>query len=249
MIFVFLLPPPPMNLVLDSGNTLTKIGLFSHGKLIETEVLKFNEKMLIKKILSHNPERVILSSVGNNLNIVYKQLKKKIPTLIMGYSLKLPFKNLYQSQKTLGNDRLALSAGAMTFYPRQNCLVISAGTCITYNFITSDTKYLGGAISPGMQMRFESLHSGTSRLPFVKKVKTPALIGKTTTESIQSGVIHGICEEITGIAKQYSATYPKLWVILCGGDAEYLQSLVKIPVILHPHLVLYGLNRILEENN
>ncbi|OFY67258.1 MAG: hypothetical protein A3H98_02040 [Bacteroidetes bacterium RIFCSPLOWO2_02_FULL_36_8] len=235
-----------MNLALDSGNSLTKIGLFKNDKLIKTSALKFNEKLLIRKILSLNPGHIILSSVGNDLNGIYKQLKKTIPTFVLRSSSKFPFKNLYKSPKTLGNDRLALAAGAVTLYPHQNCLVISAGTCITYNFINSDTEFIGGAISPGIKMRLDVLHSQTALLPLIKKLTIPPLVGKTTKESIQGGALYGICQEIGGIAKLYRTAYSDLKVILCGGDAEFLKTFIDVPLRVHPHLGMHGLNKILE---
>jgi type III pantothenate kinase len=126
--------------------------------------------------------------------------------------------------------------------------VIDAGTCITYDFLDSDGIYHGGAISPGLRMRFQAVHTFTSRLPLVDTPAEALLIGDTTEKSIQSGVVNGIVAEAKGIIQQYERQFEGLTVILCGGDGGFFENKLKGSIFAVPELVLSGLNSILNYN-
>ncbi len=129
--------------------------------------------------------------------------------------------------------------------PEPTLLVIDAGTCITYEFLDDKQNYHGGAISPGVAMRFESMHTFTAKLPLVKPLGDVPLIGNTTETCLQSGVIHGITAEIEGVIQRYLYLYPDMKIILCGGDAHFFENKVNHSIFAAPDLVLMGLNRIL----
>lgn len=157
---------------------------------------------------------------------------------------------MYESPDTLGMDRLAAVCGAKTLFPNENCLVVDFGTCITYDFIDSKRNYLGGAITPGMQMRFMSMNSYTESLPLIKEVSVDvATIGKTTEESMVAGVMLGIVGEVEKFSALYGEEYENLKVIFCGGDTNRFETITKDPIFAAPNLVLVGLNSILTYNN
>ena len=127
-------------------------------------------------------------------------------------------------------------------------LVIDAGTCITYDLINSKKEYLGGSISPGIQMRYNALHQFTSQLPLLESVDTAMLTGVNTEESIHSGIINGVFVEIDGIIQRYTNQYPDIKVIVTGGNAKFFDKGLKNTIFAKPNLLMEGLNKILDYN-
>jgi type III pantothenate kinase len=171
------------------------------------------------------------------------------PFLFFDHGIRLPIHNKYSTPHTLGLDRLAAVMGARAWGNHGPALAIDLGTCITYDVINAADEYLGGAISPGVSMRFEAMHRQTARLPLATLTKfPPPFIGEDTVSCLQSGVFFGVREELKGMIKAYAHIYPDLKVFICGGDAEYFESLTKDHIFVIPNLVLYGLERILTYN-
>lgn len=232
-----------MHLVIDIGNTFIKIGLFEKDKLhihASFSHQDFEHEMLhLKK--NYNINQVILSSVGK----LTEEQKQKVFSLfdchVLTQQSQLPFINKYQTPHTLGVDRIALAASAVGRFPNTNVLVIDSGTCITYDFVNESNEYLGGAIAPGIQSRYKSLHDYTANLPLLEKEIPENYIGNNTNSSIHSGVVNGIAREIDGIINQYSDDYEKLTVVLTGGDAEFLAKQLKNSIFVRPFFLLEGL--------
>lgn len=172
--------------------------------------------------------------------------RKFIP---LSFQTPLPFKILYQTPVSLGKDRIAAVAGAYSLYPDRNILVIDAGTCITYDILTADGKYPGGAISPGIQMRFKAMHTFTGKLPLIEPDDFYGLIGQTTHESMRSGVFNGVIAEITETIRLYKEKFDNLLVMMTGGDYQFLHNKLKISIFAAPDLVLLGLNEIFDYND
>jgi type III pantothenate kinase len=236
-----------MNLVVDYGNSAAKVGIFDHQNL--TEKHSFQTADALQKFLSNQQvDHVIISSVKTNPEVVASWIKNPGMKLILDQHLSLPIKNLYKTPATLGVDRIAAICGARELFPLQACLTIDAGTCITFDFLDKDGNYHGGAISPGLQMRFQAVHTFTARLPLVSPVDQIKLIGDNTETCIQSGVINGLVAEIDGIINEYQLKFEGLRVILCGGDALFFENKVKASIFASPELVLVGLNSILIYN-
>lgn len=240
-----------MNLVVDIGNTLVKAAVFKSNQMIET--LSFEEshakKELSNLLTRYRFDAGILSSVGTNSTQII-EIMQSIPIFLeLDYTTLIPFKNLYGTPTSLGKDRIALVAAASMMFKDKNTLVIDAGTCITYDFLNSQNEYLGGAISPGIQIRYRSLHEYTSKLPQLSKTSKHFLIGSSTDESIHSGVINGVVQEIQGVIKQYQEKYLDLTVILTGGDTKFLSKQLKNSIFAHQNFLLQGLNQILTFNN
>jgi type III pantothenate kinase len=236
-----------MNLVIDSGNTAIKVGVFEKNDLVDKNAFSSIEQMHAH-LKDATIENILISSVKADADQISATLGKAGKTFILNHTLPLPVKNLYSTPTTLGVDRLAGACGAQQLFPAQNCLVIDAGTCVTYDFIDKAGAYHGGGISPGLSMRFQAVHTFTAKLPLVPSKSHVALIGNSTETSIQSGVVNGMIAELEGIIHQYRAKFEDLRVILCGGDARFFENQMKASIFASPELVLIGLNSILNYN-
>lgn len=236
-----------MNLAIDIGNTQIKFGLFEKDEPVAVFV---GEDALDEIISKHEIENAIISKTGSNESVQDKLREKNIHTLFLSSKLKLPITVLYKTPETLGADRVAGSVAANFLYPEKNILKIDFGTCITYDFINIKNEYLGGAIAPGMMMRFKSLHNYTAKLPLVDPMQFTSfeLTGTDTATSILSGVVNGIKEEVAGIIKQYDSRFGNLTVVATGGDMLLFATLLNCEIFARPNLVLEGLNRILNYN-
>jgi type III pantothenate kinase len=233
-----------MNLVVDSGNTRIKIGLFKDRELImKNSFLNLTE--LKDFMLATNADHVLVSSVNHDPAEILSWSNSTGKKISLTSLLPLPIRITYQTPHTLGMDRLAAVCGAQDLFPNRNCLIIDAGTCINYELLDNHNVYHGGAISPGIAMRFEAMHTFTARLPLVSAKEDIELIGNTTETCLQSGVMNGVLEEVKGIIKKYQVLYPELTVILCGGDYPFFENRLKPAIFVAPELVLFGLNRIL----
>lgn len=241
-----------MNLIIDVGNTQVKLAVFEESKIVfDTYCLKNELKFEIENIKKNFLiEKAIISSVALISKNELLEIKKTLPRLIqLSHDTPVPFNNLYSTPKTLGVDRIAIAAGAVSVYPNNDVLIIDAGTCITYDFINSEGSFLGGSISPGVNMRYQSLNKFTDKLPLLKPSYPKSIIGKSTEESIHSGLVNGVLAEINSIINQYNQQYKKLTVVLTGGDTNFLAKRLKIGIFANPIFLLEGLNSILKYNN
>lgn len=238
------------SICIDIGNTLIKLAAFTNSEMVHFELL---EKSKISRITEFIKDRKIeygiLSSVAevpeDELTFLKEHLKKFI---YLDHRTLIPVENLYDTKETLGKDRLAAIIGANFLYPEENLLVIDAGSAITYDFINSKGQFLGGNISPGIQMRYKALHTFTKRLPLIEPSVEIPLFGKNTTDAIRVGVQMGVIYEIDGTIDDYKALYPDLKVLLTGGDNKYFDNKLKNSIFVVSNLVLIGLNRILTFN-
>ena len=240
-----------MNLIIDIGNTAVKLAVFQLDKIIEVRTVLAKEMVLEVETLVEKFSEIqqgLLSTVRTIDNTEMETLQKLLPLKILEASFKLPFKNSYDTPLSLGVDRLALMSAAVKRYPNKNVLVVDAGSCITYDFMDANQNYLGGAISPGVEMRYKSLEAFTSNLPLLKKSTPNHYIGSSTKASIHSGIVCGVLHEIEGSIKQYQNKYSDLTVILTGGDADFLCKQFKISIFAHSNFLLEGLNFLLEFN-
>jgi len=236
-----------MNIVVDYGNSSAKVGIFDKDQLAKQ--VTFSSAEELKTFLQNfSASGIIISSVARDATEVAAWATNIKRKYILNSTLPLPVKILYATPETLGVDRIAGVCGAQQMFPGEPCLVIDAGTCITYDFLDRQGSFLGGGISPGLMMRFQAVHTFTSKLPLVKPVEKVNLIGDSTEHCIQSGVINGLAEELNGIIRRYQGEFDGLRVILCGGDARFFENILKGPIFAVPELVLSGLNSILNYN-
>lgn len=241
-----------MNLVLDLGNSYGKIAVCMGTNVVESALY---EKITSREIAYFHTrykelKGVIISSVVNDSREMIDYLRSLFTTCIeLDHNTATPLVNRYRTPDTLGYDRIAAAVGAYTICPEKNVLVIDAGTAITYDMVTAEGEYLGGNISPGMEVRFKSLNRYTNRLPHLERPdEKPPLLGSTTKEAIQAGIVNGIAFELDGFIEAMAKDYPDLQVILTGGDAKYFEGKLKSSIFVDLNLNLIGLNRILEHN-
>jgi type III pantothenate kinase len=150
--------------------------------------------------------------------------------------------------ETIGIDRLCNVAAAIKNFESENCLVVDIGTCIKFDFISANNIYLGGSISPGIDVRYKSLHEQTSKLPLIaSKVNTP-IIGDNTKRAIHSGVINGMQYEIQGMILRYEKDFSDLKILITGGDASYFDFPQKSNIFANKNLTLEGIAEIYEIN-
>ncbi len=240
-----------MNLILDVGNTLVKLAVYKSNSLIikETVTMTIFFKVL-KKLKNRYPliKRVIISSVGKLMKEDVYYINKNFNLVILNSETIVPFKNLYQTPETLGVDRIALVCASIQQFPNGNALIIDAGTCITYDFVNKENEYLGGAISPGIGVRYKSLNNLTANLPLLEIEEPNNIIGSSTNSSIHSGVINGVLKEIDGVIEEYALRYSDLTVILTGGNTNFLSKQLKSSIFVNSNFLLEGLNFILQFN-
>lgn len=239
-----------MNLIIDSGNTFTKIAIFENKDIVHIESVSELNIAIIKNIetkfqkITHS----IYSTVSEYNVEVVKYLQNSKFHIDFSHKTEIPFINTYKTPETIGLDRLAGIAGAQDLFPDWNCLVIDAGTAITYDVITKDNRYLGGNISPGMSIRFKALNNFTKRLPLCSVNEDVSFLGVDTKSAIESGVQNGIFLEIAGYISTLEKEFPDLKIILTGGDTIYFDKKLKNTIFAEPFLILKGLNRILRYN-
>jgi type III pantothenate kinase len=241
-----------MNLVIDVGNSFVKLAIFQDDDILIKEVIDI--KGIVKHIgvlkEKYNPiKKAIVSSVGKlpKTDLVY--LRESFDLVELSSKTTVPFVNLYATPQTLGLDRVALVAASVKLFPHTNALIVDAGTCITYDFVNANNEYLGGAISPGISMRYKALHNLTANLPLLEKEVPKSIIGDSTNNSIHSGVVNGVLKEIDGNIETYKQKYANLTVILTGGDANFLSEQLKSSIFANSNFLLEGLNYILQINS
>jgi len=240
-----------MNLIIDVGNTLVKLAVFDNNVLeFKKSCVKADFLLILNEVSKAYPliNDVIVSSVGNFSEGELIELKNRYKVFVLTHKDPIPFKNNYSSPETLGVDRIALISAAADQFSNKNVLVIDAGSCITYDFINSENEYLGGAISPGIKMRYKSLNSFTEKLPLLEPKNTNKYIGDSTESSIHIGVTQGVVNEIEGFISLYKENYKELTIILTGGDTNYLLDSLKNDIFATSNFLLEGLNYILEYN-
>ena len=244
-----------ITLCFDFGNTLLKCGVFVSGELTEKFSLENDKTETINEILDkYKPTNTILSSVINHNPDIETLLSERSTYLKLDSFAKLPFTTPVGKPETIGADRLALASYSAFFYKNQNTLVIALGSCITYNFINKYNSFIGGSISPGMEMRFNALNYYTAKLPVVKVDPMAIgwnfpLIGYDTRTNILSGVLLGMAAEIDGIIDLYKEKFDKFNVLLTGGDSSNFVRHLKNKIFADPSLILKGLYAISKYND
>lgn len=253
-----------MLLAVDIGNTNTAFGIFQEQKLIEDWKIKTERDrtsdeyalILINLLDSSGIEKqeikaVIISSVVPPLTPVFQNLSQKlfqIRPLIVGPGLKTGMPILYENPLEVGADRVVVAVAAFERYGGP-CVVVDFGTATTFDAISSQGEYLGGAIAPGIQISAEALFLKTAKLPRIEIKKPKKAIGRSTVSSMQSGLFFGYIGLISNIIEKIKRELggrPK--VISTGGFAAQISHEIKSIDVNEPHLTLEGLRIIYERN-
>jgi len=242
-------------LILDIGNTRTKIAVMANNEVIEVHTVGHLNSDILQELCNlHNINKAIASVVGTSpdFDLILPEFLK--PNFhLLSHRSRLPIRIDYATPQTLGTDRLAAVVGASTLAPDADLLVVDAGTCITTDFLSADGTYHGGSIAPGINMRLKALNTFTAALPLVEKKADNngapyRLTGNSTEASIQSGVFNGVIFEIQGFVNNYLNDHPALKLFLTGGDADFFAKRLFFPNFASPNLVYFGLNKILDMN-
>ncbi|MBI5916677.1 MAG: type III pantothenate kinase [Bacteroidetes bacterium] len=239
-----------MNLAIDIGNTRTKVAVFQGDELVRKEVWETLGMEALKSLAyNQNVEKIILSSVSQIPEGVEGFLKKNFFYLELTAQTPLPIAIRYQTPHTLGKDRIAAAAGAFHLFPGENCLVIDTGTCITMDVLSAAGEFLGGNISPGVEMRLKAMHHFTARLPLVSQgLEMAPRLGDSTENAVRNGGELGALLEMEGFIGWCRKEFRPLRVILTGGDTDFFAKNTKTKIFAHQNLVLLGLNKILQHN-
>ena len=240
----------PTTLCLDFGNTRLKAAIFEADIFKEELVLPDDSNATIEQLLAkYQPQKSILSSVVNHNAGIEDILSQHSRFHKLSHLTKMNFTTPVGKPESIGADRLALVAAAVHYFPGKNNLVVGLGSCITYNFINQSHQFLGGAISPGMEMRFKAMHEHTALLPLVKKEWNFPVIAYDTKTNLQSGVIAGISFEIGGFIEFYAERFGNFNVVLTGGDAGYFARQLKNKIFADLNFLFKGLYALSETNN
>lgn len=232
-------------LVFDQGNTLVKLGLFVDGILVDHKQYESsaNEDLskYIEELRVHYPDCQFFGISSGDSNALPEIFQEGCATR---EQIKGPLEVSYKTPKTLGIDRLAMASSANLEYGG-DVLVVTMGTCITYN-IVKKSSFLGGAISPGWAMRYRAMHEFTAGLPLATFDESSALLGVDTHGSLRAGVDIAVQVEVEGMIERYCQQYDIKCVVLCGGDAKRLSKPLKKYIFAPANYELHALKRLHE---
>jgi type III pantothenate kinase len=240
------------NLVVDIGNTSTKIAVFNQRDLLHYQRFEqLEEQVLSDLIAQYQIKNATVSSVNKESDQLIAYLTKSVHYIPFSTAVTGDIKNHYETLATLGLDRWAKVIAANGLYKGRNCLMIDAGTCITYDLLNAGSEYFGGSISLGITMRFEALNHFTERLPLVAwELDENIPKGSNTINAIKNGVLQGVMHEVEGFISDANKKNENLMVVLTGGDADFLNKQLKNSIFAsqieyEPYLVLKGLNEVI----
>lgn len=239
-----------MQLIIDIGNSKVKLAVYDGDTAVEFITMQPLAYKKFEDLFRKYPKlhSCMICSVSADIEALMELLKQHLKVYTFNSKSRLPITNLYATPKSLGYDRLAGAIGAYNLHPHRNVLVIDSGTCVTYNFVNQKGEYLGGSITPGLDMRFSALNHFTAKLPLVEYEEIDRLTGNDTKYSILTGVINGMAFEMDGFIKAYNAEHPGLITCITGGNAPRFEKALKNSIFAHPNLVLWGLKVILDYN-
>lgn len=228
----------------DLGNSYVKIGYFRNGELEDVKRVLWTE--IVGDVTLQNEFNTCRGIFSSVLSAGQNQIFKELFPLLIQFDgeIRLPVKLNYKTPDTLGKDRVCNAVGAWSGNRDQNSLVVDIGTCIKFDFVSKDGVYEGGSISPGMHLRYKSLNDYTANLPLLNETGRIDLTGKSTKESIHSGVINGITAEIHHLIALYERKYGLLTIFVTGGDAKYFDLETKNNIFANKNLTLEGLYQI-----
>lgn len=241
--------PLPCDLVLDRGNSRLKVALFGPFGAVRRTVLAPGDLAALRHWLgADRPQGIVLGSVAAADPGLEQGLADLAPLLVVDGSTPAPVRTDYTTPLTLGVDRLANAVGAMSLFPGRAVIAIDLGTCITYDLVDQEGVYRGGLITPGMTMRARAMHAYSARLPLVGPGPAPRLVGRSTTESLEAGVHHGVWGELRALIDALVHEMPGAVVVLTGGDALRFARALKSGIFADPLLTLSGLHALLLHN-
>lgn len=236
-----------MQLTIDIGNTRAKLGWFQGNALVAFITIDAVDEVQLKKVLYNHPiEKIIFSSTGKLDAGFLEGLKTSFRVVVLDHHTPIPIGMDYSTPHTLGRDRIAAAVGAWHIMPQKNCLIIDAGTCITMDVLSKEGTFLGGNISPGVDMRLKAMHHFTARLPLLERTAYANRIGDSTATAMLNGAQLGAVLEVQGFIRWCRRQFPDLVLLITGGDHDFFVKQLKTKIFADPYLVLVGLNQIIQ---
>lgn len=231
-------------LVLDAGNSLIKVAVFYLNEIVEIHRFKNDDLLEIKKFysLQNNPETIISSVLSKNKTLEIAEICGK--HILVDQKTPIPINIEYETPQTLGIDRICNIVALSKHIPEKRAVSIDIGTCVKFDMINEKATYLGGSISPGIHLRYKSLNDYTANLPLLNNTDPIGLIGRSTKESIHSGVMNGIQAEIIEMIRRYEKEYEDLTFFMTGGDMHFFDIPRKNNIFVDENLTLKGLYQI-----
>jgi type III pantothenate kinase len=210
-------------------------------QLLDLEGLDLRTAVTAMAICSSAP------SVTTQLRRMAKRWFSELDLTVIGPGTKSGMPILYDNPREVGADRIADAVGAYDLYPGAS-VIVDMGTATVFDVISAKGEYLGGAIAPGVAISLEALYSHASALRSVELVRPRSVIGRSTVESIQSGVLYGFAAQVDGVVERILEELGEATVIGTGGLAGLIAPNTKHVSIIEPWLTLHGL-RIVHERN
>ena len=238
-----------MNLVVDSGNTSTKVAVMDGETTVrEWRFDRFTQGDADAIIAGYSPSKVIVASTGGDGERICAMLEGRVGFLLrMSPLTPVPIGIDYDTPQTLGTDRIAAAVGAVEVYGAGDMLIVDMGTAITFDFVEGGV-FRGGNISLGVGSRFRALHDYTAHLPQCGITEIDGSLGRSTRTAIEQGVMRSVLYEIKGYADELLQKNPQSRIIFCGGDAKCFVNRIKNAIFANCNMMYIGLNRILEYN-
>lgn len=238
-----------MNLAIDIGNSRIKWARFDMKQVIESGMTPEPDLSSLQALMLFYPDDDVTISSVVHLNEEFLIFCLEKDALIIDSVTSIPIINNYETPSTLGIDRLCAAIGAKSLFPDSPVLSIDIGTCIKFEFVNQAGEYVGGNISPGLQMRFSSLNNYTSKLPALSPNKISGPIGASTTQALRLGVQQGMLFEIQAMIQTMQTLHPDLKTVGTGGDLPFFVNDLKTHIFADLLLVLRGINEIYLHNS
>lgn len=234
------------DLVIDVGNTRMKAALYGPSGFLRRTVLVHGDLAGLRNWAGAEIfQSVVLGSVAAMDAGFEDALHSFGPLTVIHGSSPSPLRSAYNTPLTLGVDRLANVVGARHLFPGRAVIAIDLGSCITYDVVDGEGYYRGGIIAPGMRMRAKAMHAYSARLPVVEPRAPVPLVGRSTDESLASGVYHGVRSELRALIEDLGHEMPGAAVVLTGGDGSRFARALKSGIFADPLLTLNGLHALL----
>lgn len=253
-----------MLLTIDIGNTNLTLGLYEgsklgahwrlstdHNRMPDEYGLQFlgvlqNAGKTIKDIQGVSVASVVPPLTGRVVQACREYLKQE--PLVVDAGVKTGIKIRYEDPKAVGADRVCDAVAVMKLYGGPAC-VVDFGTATTFNAVTKDGEYLGGAITAGINLAAEALYTRAAKLPRIDLQVPPSVIGRNTVHAMQSGLLFGYVSMVEGMVNRFrSELGGDMKVVATGGLAELVAHETKVIDIIAPWLTLEGLRLIWELN-
>jgi type III pantothenate kinase len=253
-----------MLLAIDIGNTNITFGLYKGERLSASwRIRTIHDKMpdeygiLMEQLFrqkGYRPDQVsgiAIASVVPPLTPIFREVCRCYvgpEPLLVDAGVRTGVRILYESPRDVGADRVVDAAAVKAMYSLPAC-VVDLGTATTFDAVSAEGDYLGGAIAPGIGIAAQALFERTAKLPRVEITRPPAAIGRNTTHAIQSGLLFGYVGLVEGMVARFKAELgAETQVIATGGLAELIARETPVVDVVDPWLTLHGLRIIYELN-